>query len=619
MTRAATALATLVAGGGTLLVLLVYVPALQAPFLVPKFAALELAASLGFTSFLARRMAPGGPVWTRAVRIGALLVIATSAASWLGAAFGPLGAPYGLDAVARWTSLFGLACGASVLADAPEPRQRVLEAVTLASAVVAGVGLLQHLELAPLSIPVISRPGSTFGNRNLAAEAMAVALPLGVGAAAGARTRGARVATIVALVLQLVFLAVTRTRGAWVGAACGLGVTLWCVRRYVNRAARYVALGAGVAAVLGAWVPGRLTAHDAGDAKRYSAITDVLEQGADVHSTAVRTRLGLWRRTVEIFWDHPWLGVGPGNWPVVFPLYAEPNASREGVLTAAHVARQAHQDWLERAAETGAVGLIALVALASAAAVAVRRRQASEQRDASIAASAAGGALAAVAGVSLASFPLEMPATIALTGLALGLVAPVEGKSPSRSLHWQRSWVPAALGILLGLGLVAPAAMRVERSVRSSWWLGAAERAMRRDRGSEGTEEALADLDRALAARPADCRALFRDAQALQRDSHWLGAARAARRALAIEPYSPHTWALLASAELDAGDNDAAKRDATNALALLYDYPLALDVRARAAERSGDLPAARDDRRHIDALASGPANDDATRAARSLR
>jgi O-antigen ligase len=262
----------------------------------------------------------------------------------------------------------------SVVADLREPRQRVLETITVAAAVVAAIGLLQHLELAPLSIPVISRPGSTFGNRNLAADVMAMALPLGVGAVAGAQTRASRSALFVALSLELVFLAVTRARGAWIGAACGLGVTLWFVRERLSSAALAVAAGAAAVAVVAASVPGRLSPHDAGDVKRYAGVVALLEGGVDARGTALRTRLGLWRRTIAMLCDHPVLGVGPGNWPVVFPRYAEPGATRDGVLSATRAPRQAHEDLLERAAESGVPGLMALGVLAAGAVKGVRLR-----------------------------------------------------------------------------------------------------------------------------------------------------------------------------------------------------------------------------------------------------
>ncbi len=153
--------------------------------------------------------------------------MATTALAWAAAALRPHGAPYALDAIARWGSLFGLACGAAVLDDADdrgEARQRLLTAVTIAAAGVAVIGLLQHMEHLPFPIPVISKPGSTFGNRNAAAEVMAVVLPLAVGAAARARRPDVRALLCAAIALEFVFLGVTRTRGAWLGAVCGAAV-----------------------------------------------------------------------------------------------------------------------------------------------------------------------------------------------------------------------------------------------------------------------------------------------------------------------------------------------------------------------------------------------------------
>jgi O-antigen ligase len=599
-------------GGAALLVLLVYAPSLQAPFLVPKFAALEVSAALGLVSFALQRATIGGPRWDRAMRIGVGLVIATTTVAWAVAATRSLGAPYAVDAMARWGSFFGLACGASVIADLREPRQRVLETVTIACSVVAAIGLLQHLELAPLAIPVISRPGSTFGNRNLAAEVMAVALPLGLGAVSGARRKSSHRALLGSVALMITFLAVTRARGAWFGAACGVGTMVWLVRERVNRTVLAVAVASAVLAAIAAAVPGRFTGRDAGDVKRYSGVVEVLQESIDARSTALRTRLGLWRRTLAMVRDHPLLGVGPGNWPVAFPRYAEPGATRDGVLSPTHAPRQAHDDLLERAAETGVPGLLALGVLAAATVRAVRRRRARGDAETRMVASAAAGALVALIGLAFTSFPLEMPGTLALAGLALGLVAS-GGPDPAP----RRSTARAYVAIVAASGVVLWAAVRGERSVRSSAWLGAAERAMRQDLGSTGAAAALGDLQRALEARPIDYRAELRMAQMLLREQRPIESAHAAERALAVEPHAPNAWAALAAAELAANDDGAARRDATEALTRLQDYPFALDVRAQASEREGELDPT--DRERINALAIGPADDETAREARAVR
>jgi O-antigen ligase len=611
-----TSLATLSTCGAAVLVLLLFAPALQAPFLAPKWFALELTASLGLTAFALESAATGRPRWSRSVSIGALLVLVTTALSWAAASRSAPGAPYAVAATARWASLFGLACGTSVIADVGEARWRVLSAVTIAAAAVATLGLLQHLDLVALPIPVISTPGSTFGNRNFAAEVMALALPLGVAAAAEAPP-GARTAIWTSLALELVFLAVTRTRGAWIAAAIGLGTAVWWIGVRLSRASTGIAMVVLVVAALAASVPGHFNPRDAGDAKRYAGVTDVLRDGIDAHSTALRTRLGLWRRTLMMINDYPLFGVGPGNWPVLFPRYAEPGALKDGVLTATRVPRQVHNDPLERAVETGLPGLMALGVLVAGAANAVRARLRSGDKGARAVAAGAGGALMALGALSIGSFPLEMPGTLALGGLALGLVAtdPQREAQSSRLARTRMRTIAVLAGATV---LVTWVVVRATRNVQASRWLGVAERAMRHDRGSAGAAYALAALQRSLAAAPGDYRAEIRSAQMLLRENRFAESATAVGRALEVEPYAPSAWAALAAADLAAGKAEVARTDATEAIDLLEDYPLALSVRARAAEQMGDDVSAKADRGRIERLAADTRDDDTARMAREL-
>jgi O-antigen ligase len=632
----ATTLGMVVSAGGALLVLVAYLPALQAPFLVPKFAVLETAASMGLVAFALHRASNAGVRWPRGLTAGAWLVLATTAIAWAAAIHGPLGAPYAVAAMARWGALFGMACASSLVDEPSHARWRVFEAITVAAAAVAAIGILQHLEVLPLGIPVISKPGSTFGNRNPAAEAIAMALPFGLAAAAWSPRDKSRAAMGVSVVVELLYLGATRARGAWIGAACGLAVALWIAKARLSRASLAMGAMAIVAAAIVASVPGRLNPRDVGDTKRYARVVEVLQEGLDTRATALRTRLGLWRRTVAMIREHPLLGVGPGNWPVAFPLYAEPGAASDGVLTAARGPRQAHDDLLERTAETGLPGLLALGVLGASVLVAVRRRLATGGDNARAVIAAASGSLVALITISLASFPLEMPATIALAGIALGFIAGgsrsrdrekqggKEGKEEDQgSLKNSVSFPPSlpvkSLPLVVGaLLLVVCAVVRAETSIRCSHWLGVAERALHRDRGVEGAATALAALDLAFAAQPEDYRASLRASQMLLREQRSLEAASAARRALAIEPYAPNAWTALAAADLAAGDPATARRDADEALRLLVDDPFALDVRARAATQTGDEAAAAVDRSHLRDLAARPEDSDTTRAARAL-
>jgi O-antigen ligase len=638
----AVGLATASSCAAALLVLILFAPALQAPFLAPKFGVLEVTASLGFLAFAIERARAERPRWTRATTAGALTVLASSFIAWLAAAGRSYGSPYAVDAFARVLSLFGLACGASVLADRPAERRRVIDTITIGAAVVAAVGLLQHVEALPLSIPVISTPGSTFGNRNAGAEVMAMALPFGVAAVTAERPRAGRMLMLAATVLELVYLAVTRTRGAWVGAACGLFAALVLARDRWPRRSLVVGLVALAAAVAAASLPGRFNPRDANDRKRYSGVIEVLEGGVDAHSTALRTRFGLWRRTLGIVREHPLFGVGPGNWPVEFPRHAEPGASRDGVLSATLAPRQAHNDLLERAAETGLPGLAALVWLAWAAARATRARLRAcamaddEARDDELraATASAAGALVSLTVLGLASFPLETPGTLAIGGLALGLIAVdtsargearrkdaapnarAEDRSPRSKDGAPRPVAGRAL-VAAALGFVLCAGVRAEERVRASRWLGVAERAMRPN-GAAGLTTALWAVELALRVAPNDYRARLRKAQVLLRLDRPIESAVAARHVTALEPYSPNGWAALAAAELEAGKTAAARRDATQAISLLHAYPFALFIRAKAEGREHDESASLADTDNLRDVANTSPDEDAARDARAL-
>ncbi len=179
---------------------------------------------------------------------------------------------------------------------------------------------------------------------------------------------------LLVLAVELVYLGATRTRGAWLGAVLGVAVFYALARRMLPGAALGLVLALGVAALAAAVIPGRVTARDVGDAKRFEPGDHVVSEALDPRSPVLRERLGLWRRTVAMWRGHPLLGVGPGNFQVYFPAYAEPGARSDGVMTAKTVPRRAHEDLLERLAETGPLGLAALLAVyAVGFTIAVRR------------------------------------------------------------------------------------------------------------------------------------------------------------------------------------------------------------------------------------------------------
>jgi O-antigen ligase len=576
---------------------LVFVPGLDSVFAEPKFALLLVSGALGICGALIAgfRGWPEGPL-----PLAAAAWLGTSALSAIVAAVrADPGVPYAGPELLRLAAVLGVAIAAAQADRAW--RRRLATAIHFSAGLVSLLGLLQHLLILPFPIPVISLPGSTFGNRNIAAEAVAVALPFGMARVAGAGTQRLRLAAAASLALQLVYLAVTRTRGAWLGAAAGIAGFLFLNRPPLSRRALVCAMVVLVVTLGAAMLPGRMHPRDVHDAKRFASGLGFVRTAVDPAASGARARLGLWRRSLLLAREHPLVGVGPGNFAVLFPRYAEPGATADRVLSPTMAPRRAHNDLLERLVDTGLIGLAALLAvLAAAARLAWKRTRASAAggEDAALSAAAA-GSLAALVVCGMTGFPLAMPATGVLFGSSLGLLARVPERAPD-GVHGPTAlralaMVVAASVPFLFVGMAA-------RRLVVSYWLGWAERELR-DPAAAATERALSALARAKRADPGRFEVSLRIAQAALRLDRAAEAGIAAREALSREPYSPNAWATLAAAQLAAGDAGEAVQSARRALVLLEDYPAPLFTLAQAAPRLGDRAQAAWARKRLAVLA----------------
>jgi O-antigen ligase len=608
---------------------LFYLPNLHSVFFEPKRALLYLAGAVGLgAQLLIWADPPPLRVRLSPSMVGAVLALlaTTVLAAVVAKLRGAPGAPYAGLEILRFLAIAAVALSAARAAAVPLWRRRLLASIHVAGGLVSLIGFLQHLQLLPVPIPTISVPGSTFGNRNVAAEAVAMSIPFGLAWLALAWPRGAAARDndssrtearldppgpiLLVLALELVYLGATRTRGAWLGATLGIVAFYALARRALPGAALGVVLALVVAALAAAVIPGRLTSRDVGDAKRFEAGEHVVSEALDPRSPVLRERLGLWRRTLAMYRAQPLFGVGPGNFQIYFPAYAEPGAHADGVMTAKIVPRRAHEDLLERLAETGPLGLAALLAVyAVGLGIALRRSRlaaadpahASEPGDEATIAAAAAGCLAALFACGLSGFPLAMPATALLFAIALGFLA-CEGTMPARAAS--ASGVPRpprAVAILVSLAIVAATAIGSVRGLTRSYWL-ARERAALRP-GALDLNAALRALRAAERASPGTFEVALETAYVLERLHRFGDSLAATDRALAIEPYAIPTWLVRAEAALDSGDARAALDNADRALQLFVDYPDALVVRALAETRLGNADAARAAYDHLWSLA----------------
>ncbi|MSP92229.1 MAG: hypothetical protein EXR79_10580 [Myxococcales bacterium] len=332
---------------------------------------------------------------------------------------------------------------------------------------------------------VISKPGSTFGNRNMAAEAIVAAVPACYAVLAQCmrwytehRTALAAIVagpTGFALLINLYYLKLTVTRSAWIGLVLGVMVAVTAFltgrvlaerrreRRQAEDEARADELQSAdpnavdsrpprrsklapllvALAVAGVLVAGTSyvlvrtgfnTPIDEGDSKRGASTSELLTSTFDTNQNAAQWRFGMWESTWEAMKANPF-GRGAGNWRVLYPQFVTQREKNE-MFTIGKQPIRAHQDFLQMGSEFGFQGLGALLVLIGMAVWMTVRASAAAadagQRDPGGAALLAYGAAASLAGIfgicgdALFSFPLQLPVPTFLFALHLGVIGAAE-------------------------------------------------------------------------------------------------------------------------------------------------------------------------------------------------
>ena len=311
----------------------------------------------------------------------------------------------------------------------------LVAAAVLAAAL--GVGQAYGLDLAWLAED--RPPGGTFGNRNFLAHFLAIASPPVLLTALRARQRGRVLVALVALLVMVGAIVLTRSRAAWLGfaaALCVMGLVTLIGRRVhphlVRR--RRVVLVAGVfllAAGLATLLPNRLAWRSD------SPYVETLTRIADYGSGSGRGRLIQWRTSLALFAERPIQGVGPGNWIVHYPRVTRPGDP--SFITGDPIPTNPwpSSDWVATLSERGAVGTLLLLMTGFSAAVVALRRilvrdvpewpavfdpEPGEERAAG--AVAALGMICAAFVTGLFDAVLLLPAPTFLVWAALGLLLP---------------------------------------------------------------------------------------------------------------------------------------------------------------------------------------------------
>jgi len=240
----------------------------------------------------------------------------------------------------------------------------VLWAVAVAGAAGAATALLQAYGVTTEYFSLNRSPGGTFGNRNFMAHLSAIVAPTIVYCGVTARRS---IGTLFAGILLGVIAAaevLSRSRGAWLAllaAGVPLGVIAWMTReRWSARTTAQRLMVLGVSAAIGAVIA--LVLPNTLEWKSESPYLESVRGMVNYQQGSGRGRLVQYTNSLRMALADPILGVGPGNWSVVYPRYAsrgDPSISSldEGMTSNPWPS----SDWAAFASERGIPATVLLI------------------------------------------------------------------------------------------------------------------------------------------------------------------------------------------------------------------------------------------------------------------
>lgn len=187
-------------------------------------------------------------------------------------------------------------------------------------------------------------PLGLFALANTFGGALAVCLLLALGELLEACRRKARLRDLAPLIVAAALigwcLLLTKSRTAWIGSACGVVVLLLPQLRFASSYRRFLVPGALVSLAI------------VGGAALLFMLGGLDRQVLSEAPKSVAYRLQYWQAASRLIANHPWLGVGPGNFRQHYLRYKLPEASEE--------IADPHNLFFDIAATGGIISLIGL-------------------------------------------------------------------------------------------------------------------------------------------------------------------------------------------------------------------------------------------------------------------
>ena len=242
-------------------------------------------------------------------------------------------------------------------------RRTIVAAVAAAGVIAAAASLAQAYGLTSELFSLNRIPGGTLGNRNFMAHLAALCAPALVLAVIKARSRWTAFAGAAGLAVIADALVLSRSRAAYLGLAAGAGLLAfglwrahgrWNDPKYARRV-RAVVLAAVTGVIAALLLPNTL------EWKSDSPYLDTVTGIVNYQKGSGHGRLIQYKRTLRMAAAHPLLGVGPGNWAVVYPKVTEYFDPSIDYFRGVTINPWPSSDWVAIVSERGIPALAAIL------------------------------------------------------------------------------------------------------------------------------------------------------------------------------------------------------------------------------------------------------------------
>jgi O-antigen ligase/Tfp pilus assembly protein PilF len=530
-------------------------------FNVPKYAILKLTLPILIALWLIEALRKGQIKITRTPID--ILLLAFSAISLLSLAVAVN--PYeGLGELYNQSILIALYFVISSSIRSEAEVRLLLKALVGAGVIVAAYGLLQVAGADPLPFSSGRGPISTLGNRNYVADLMVITAPLALGLLLTCRGWIWRAVYALSALSMASLLGWTYSKGSLISLSVAMVVFMLLTILY--RQGRIISFASKVM-VVSVIAAGVILA---GMAYLYnSSGSQAAELRDDPIAGSALKRVYLYQTALRMIAGHPAIGVGVGNWGTTYPKY------RVSELTNRLRYEQAHNEYLEVAAETGLIGIAFYLGIFGLAAWVLWKSISGEEGNGRypITVGLASAFIGAVVS-ALFSFNLQNPASGMAFWMVMGLIGrrmlyekPPGDSSPEvTKKRWNLWWRTVALAALF---IFLPAIyLETIQALRADAYFQRGETAS----ASGDWGEAISMYENSIGLKPHNFEVYFHLGRAYRELEDYPKAKESYERSLMLRPYFEKARNNLGDVYVRMGRYEQASQEFKKALEIYPDY-----------------------------------------------